>query len=199
MPLFGALVIAHSDTAKTARVSGDNLVSALYASLTTWPALGPGNPRFFERPLMTALMKFLHLAAAVVWLGGISFMLFALRPAAQALLAPPQRLPLIAAVLGKFFRLVWISIGLLLATGLAMLLAVGMKNAPAGWHFMLGIGLLMFALFGHLYFGPYRRLLQAVAAADWPEGGRRVGQIAMLSGINLALGTVAIAGVIFFG
>ena len=148
---------------------------------------------------MTALMKFLHLAAAVVWLGGISFMLFALRPAAQALLVPPQRLPLIAAVLGKFFRLVWISIGLLLATGLAMLLAVGMKNAPAGWHLMLGIGLLMFALFGHLYFGPYRRLRLAVAAADWPEGGRRVGQIAMLSGINLALGTVAIAGVIFFG
>jgi len=148
---------------------------------------------------MTALMKFLHLAAAVVWLGGIIFMLFALRPAAQALFAPPQRLPLIAAVLGKFFRLVWISIGLLLVTGLAMLLAVGMKNAPAGWHLMLGIGLLMFALFGHLYFGPYRRLLLAVAAADWPEGGRRVGQIAMLSGINLALGTVAIAGVIFFG
>ena len=148
---------------------------------------------------MTALMKFLHLAAAVVWLGGISFMLFALRPAAHALLVPPQRLPLIAAVLGKFFRLVWISIGLLLATGLAMLLAVGMKNAPAGWHLMLGIGLLMFALFGHLYFGPYRRLLLAVAAADWPEGGRRVGHIAMLSGINLALGTVAIAGVIFFG
>ena len=148
---------------------------------------------------MTALMKFLHLAAAVVWLGGISFMLFALRPAAQALLVPPQRLPLIAAVLGKFFRLVWISIGLLLATGLAMLLAVGMKNAPAGWHLMLGIGLLMFALFGHLYFGPYRRLQLAVAAADWPEGGRRVGQIAMLSGINLALGTVAIAGVIFLG
>ena len=148
---------------------------------------------------MSALMKFLHLAAAVVWLGGISFMLFALRPAAQALLAPPQRLPLIAAVLGKFFRLVWISIGLLLVTGLAMLLAVGMKNAPAGWHLMLGIGLLMFALFGHLYFGPYRRLQLAVAAADWPEGGRRVRQIVMLSGINLALGTAAIAGVIFVG
>ena len=148
---------------------------------------------------MTALMKFLHLAAAVVWLGGISFMLLALRPAAQALLAPPQRLPLIAAVLGKFFRLVWISIGLLLATGLAMLLAVGMKNAPTGWHLMLGIGLLMFALFGHLYFGPYRRLTQAVAASDWPEGGRRVGQIATLASVNLALGAVAIAAVVFFG
>ena|SRR5450830_171325 len=147
---------------------------------------------------MPALMKFIHIAAAIMWLGGISFMLFALRPAATALLAPPQRLPLIALALGKFFALVWLAIGLLLLTGLTMLLGVGMKNAPVGWHLMLGIGLLMFALFGHLYFGPYRRLQRAVAATDWPEGGRRVGQIATLSGLNLALGVLAIAAVIFF-
>jgi len=146
---------------------------------------------------MPALMKFLHIAAAVFWLGGVSFMLFALRPAAAAQLAPPQRLPLIAAVLKNFFRLVWVAIGLLLLTGLAMLLAVGMKNAPIGWHLMFGIGLVMFALFGHLFFGPYRRLKLAVAAADWPEGGRRVGQIATLAGLNLGLGALAVAAVIF--
>ncbi|HQS00922.1 MULTISPECIES: CopD family protein [unclassified Polaromonas] len=147
---------------------------------------------------MPALMKFLHIAAAIVWLGGISFMLFALRPAAAAQLPPSQRLPLIALVLQKFFVLVWPAIALLLFTGLAMLLAVGMKNAPLGWHLMFGIGLLMFALFGHLYFGPYRRLKLAVAAADWPEGGRRVGQIATLAMSNLVLGTLAIAAVIFW-
>jgi uncharacterized membrane protein len=146
---------------------------------------------------MPALMKFLHIAAAVVWLGGVSFMLFALRPAASALMPPPQRLPLIALVMEKFFALVWASIGLLLLTGLAMLLPVGMKNAPLGWHLMLGIGLVMFALFGHLYFGPYRRLKMAIAASDWPEGGRRVGQIAKLALSNLVLGALAIAAVIF--
>lgn len=146
---------------------------------------------------MHALMKFLHLAAAIAWLGGISFMLFALRAAAAEQLAPPQRLPLIAQVLRRFFVLVWMSIAVLLLTGLAMLLAVGMKNAPTGWHLMFGLGLLMFALFGHLYFGPFRRLKQAVAAADWPEGGRRAGQIATLATANLALGALAIAAVIF--
>lgn len=146
---------------------------------------------------MPALTKFLHIAAAIVWLGGISFMLFALRPAAAALLAPPQRLPLIALALGKFFALVWFAIGLLLLTGLAMLLGVGMKNAPVGWHLMFGIGLLMFALFGHLYFGPFQRLKRAVAVTDWPEGGRCAGQIATLSGINLALGGLALAAVTF--
>lgn len=146
---------------------------------------------------MPALMKFLHIVAAITWLGGVSFMLFALRPAATALLAPPQRLPLIAQVLRRFFLLVWPAIAILLATGLVMMLRVGMKNAPLGWHVMFGIGLLMFALFGHLYFGPFRRLKQAVSASNWPEGGRRVGQIATLAGINLALGAVGIAAVLF--
>jgi uncharacterized membrane protein len=145
---------------------------------------------------MNALMKFLHIAAAIAWLGGVSFMLFALRPAA-GVLAPPQRLPLIAGVLQRFFVVVWASIVVLLVTGLAMLLSIGMRNAPIGWHLMFGIGIVMFALFGHLYFGPFRRLKLAVAAADWPEGGRRVGQIATLAGVNLILGTVAIAAVIF--
>jgi uncharacterized membrane protein len=145
---------------------------------------------------MNALMKFLHIAAAIAWLGGVSFMLFALRPAA-GVLAPPQRLPLIAGVLQRFFVVVWASIVVLLVTGLAMLLSIGMRNAPIGWHLMFGIGIVMFALFGHLYFGPFRRLKLAVAAADWPEGGRRVGQIATLASVNLILGTVAIAAVIF--
>ena len=116
-------------------------------------------------------MNFLHVSAAIVWMGGVSFMLFALRPAAMDL-PPPQRLPLMAQVLMRFFRLVWLCIGLLLATGLVMLLGVGMKQAPVGWHLMLGIGLLMFAVFGHLYFGPFRRLRAAVAAADWQRAGQ---------------------------
>ena len=146
---------------------------------------------------MPPLMKFLHIAAAIAWLGGVSFMLLALRPAATALLAPPQRLPLIAQVLSRFFVLVWASIAILLATGLVMLLNVGMKNAPLGWHVMLGIGLLMFALFGHLYFGPFRRLKLAVAASNWPDGGKRVGQIATLATVNLTLGAIAIAAVLY--
>lgn len=150
-----------------------------------------------KSPAMHALMKFLHVLAAITWLGGVSFMLFALRPAAAELMAPPQRLPLIAQVLRRFFMVVWPAIGVLLLSGLAMLLGVGMKNAPVGWHLMLGIGLLMFALFGHLYFGPFRRMKQALGDSNWPEGGRRVGQIATLAMTNLALGVLAIAAVIF--
>ncbi|MDB5886008.1 MAG: hypothetical protein JWR74_2179 [Polaromonas sp.] len=142
-------------------------------------------------------MKFLHVLAAIAWLGGIGFMLFALRPAATATLSPPERLMLTAQALKRFFTLVWVTIVILLLTGLAMLMAVGMKNAPAGWHAMLGIGLVMFALFGHLYFGPFRRLQLAVGKTDWAEGTRRAGQIATLATVNLGLGVLAIAAVYF--
>ena len=157
----------------------------------------PGRADSNESLPMPVLMKFLHVLAAIAWLGGISFMLRALRPAASEVLAPPQRLALIEKTLQRFFTLVWVCIAVLLLTGLALLLGAGMKNAPAGWHAMLGIGLLMFALFGHIYFGPFRRLKHAVSAADWPEGGWRVGQITLLARIILALGIVAIAAVFF--
>ena len=145
---------------------------------------------------MYALSNFLHIAAAIIWLGGVSFMLYALRPAATKLLQPPERLTLICAVLKRFFPLVWVTIALLFLTGLYMLTSVGMKNAPVGWHIMLTLGLVMFALFGHLYFGPFRRLKLAVAASDWTDAARRSGQISTLAGINLAIGAVAIAAVL---
>lgn len=142
---------------------------------------------------MYLVIKLLHLGAAIVWLGGMTFVLGALRPVAARLLPPPSRLPLMAGVLGRFFVAVWASIAMLLVTGVFMLLAVGMKSAPAGWHVMLGIGLLMFALFAHLYFGPWRRMKAAVAGANWPEAGRRMAQIHPLVVANFLLGWLAVA------
>jgi uncharacterized membrane protein len=125
------------------------------------------------------------------------FMLWILRPVAMAQLQAPQRAPLMASVMGRFFPLVWLSIVVLLITGTGMLMSMGMKAAPIGWHLMLGIGLLMFALFGHVYFGPFKRLKGAVAASDWPEAGRRLGQIQAIVKINFLLGWLAIAAVLF--
>jgi len=68
---------------------------------------------------------------------------------------------------------------------------------PIGWHLMAGIGVLMCLIFGHLYFGPYRRLQAALAAADWPEGGRRANQIALLVTVNFWLGWLVLAAITF--
>jgi uncharacterized membrane protein len=148
---------------------------------------------------MYPLIKLLHLAAAIFWIGGMAFMMLALRPAVAAQLQPPVRLPLMADVLRRFFVVVWTSIAVLLPTGLYMLFSTGMKGAPVGWHLMLGIGLVMTLLFGHIYFSPWRRMRTAVAAADWPEAGKRLGQITLLAKVNLGLGWLAIAAVLLLG
>lgn len=146
---------------------------------------------------MYLLFKFLHLAGAIVWMGGMGFMLWALRPAlGQQLEAPAQRLGLLSAVLGRFFTLVWIAILLLLLTGTYMLRQAGMPNPPLGWHLMAGLGTLMALIFGHLYFVPYRRLRHAVTGADWPQAARQAQQIALLVRINFSLGWLAIAALI---
>ncbi len=141
---------------------------------------------------MWILIKLVHLASAIVWMGGMAFMLYALRPAI-GMLTPPQRLTLIAEVLSRFFRIVRVAIGLLFITGLSMLLHTGFRNAPLGWHLMMGIGLVMFALFGHLDAVPHRRLQRAVHDNDWPRAADQMKQIPRLATINFVLGWVAIA------
>ncbi len=146
---------------------------------------------------MRNLILFLHLAAAIFWMGGMAFSVLALRGPAAALLQPPERLRLMAAVLGRFFIVVAVSIAVLLATGLA-LMQPGAGAAPPGWHAMAGLGAVMMLVFGHIFFSPFRRLKAAVAAGDWPEGGKRMGQIALLVKINLGLGWLAIAAVVLW-
>lgn len=146
---------------------------------------------------MLMLSKFLHLAAAIIWLGGMVFMLTSLRPVAIAQLQPSARLTLLCAVLVRFFVLVWVSVIALLLTGLHMMISTGMGAAPKGWHWMLGIGLAMFAVFGHLYFGPFKRLKRAVARADWPRASVHLSNIHKLVVANFCLGWAAVAAVVF--
>jgi uncharacterized membrane protein len=146
---------------------------------------------------MYELLRFFHLTAAIVWLGGMTFMLFALRPAATALLEPPQRLPLMAGSMRRFFVLVAVSVLVLLVTGFYMLgqaaKTVGMAQLPVGWHVMLTLGLVMAAVFAWLYLGPFRKLQSAVAISDWSTAGQHLKRAAMLVHINFGLGWLAVA------
>jgi uncharacterized membrane protein len=140
--------------------------------------------------------KFLHSAAAIVWLGGMALVILALRPVVIAQMAPPERLTLMSDVLTRFFAMVWLSIVLILATGFWMLSMADMKLAPKGWHAMSGLGLLMCLIFAHIWFAPFRRLKSAVATFDWPAAGKALGQIHTLVLTNFALGWLAVWAVI---
>jgi len=148
--------------------------------------------------MTTSIMLALHLLSAVIWVGGMFFAYMALRPVAASQLEPPVRLRLWAGVFAKFFPWVWISIILLVGTGYWMLFNIfgGMGSAPVYVHAMNGLGIVMILIYFHVFFGPFRRLKQAVAIEDWPTGGSKLAQIRLLVGINTVLGisVIAIAG-----
>lgn len=144
------------------------------------------------------LSLFLHVLSVVVWVGGMFFAYMALRPVAAGVLEPPQRLILWAGVFDKFFLWVWVSVVLILATGLHMLAAFGGVSAPLYTLAMLVLGVAMMLIFAHVFFSPYKKLKRAVGEQDWKAGAVALGQIRKLIGINLSLGLLTIA-VVFFG
>lgn len=150
--------------------------------------------------MLYALLQTLHVLAVVVWVGGMVFAHFFLRPAAAAL-PPPQRLPLMEAVLGRFFAVVLVAAPLTLLTGLWMIGRVarqavqggGSFSMPLSWTVMAVLGVLMILIFGHIRFVLYKRLRQAVQGSDWALGGERLAAIRRWVGVNLGLGLLVIA------
>lgn len=144
--------------------------------------------------LLYTVLLFIHLAGVLVWVGGMFVMHFAVRPAAVAQLPPPQRLPLLSAVLGRFFFWVTLSIAAILASGVALILvAGGFANAHLSVHVMAALGLLMMALYLHIRMAPFPRLQLALAAGDWPLAGRNLETIRRLVATNLVLGLLTTA------
>ena len=139
---------------------------------------------------INVLTLVLHVLSVVIWVGGMFFAYVCLRPIAASQLEPPLRLQLWVGVFGKFFPFVWIAVILLPLTGYMMISSLydGMGNAPLYVHLMNGTGSLMIFIYLHVFFAPYQRLKRAVAAQDWPTGGKALAQIRMLVGINTALG-----------
>jgi uncharacterized membrane protein len=141
-----------------------------------------------------AIMTALHALAAIVWVGGMFFAYMALRPSVGAL-QPPERVALWADVFTKFFPWVWLCVAVLLVSGFWIIFGEwgGFANAGGHTHTMLLLGLIMMALFAHLYFAPFKRLKAAVAAADPPAAAKQISQIRMIVATNLVLGLVTSA------
>lgn len=142
-----------------------------------------------------SLLFALHVLAAVIWVGGMFFAYMALRPVAASLLEPPVRLTLWVQVFQRFFPWVWLSVAVLLVSGLWMIFGFlgGMGGVRWHVHLMLTLGLVMMLIYAHVYFAPFRRLKLAVAAGNWADGSTRLGQIRKLIATNLTLGLLVVA------
>lgn len=149
--------------------------------------------------MIYATLKTLHVLAIVVWIGGMVFAHFFLRPA-LAQLEPPVRLRLMHEVLGRFFKAVLAASLLTLASGLWMLGRVarqavqsgGQFEMPLAWTVMAVLGTAMVAIFMHIRFALYRRLGSAVTASDWSAAGAALGRIRAWVSFNLGLGVVVL-------
>ena len=139
---------------------------------------------------INVLTLVLHVLSVVIWVGGMFFAYMCLRPVAASQLEPPVRLQLWVGVFGKFFPFVWLAVILLPLTGYMMISNIysGMGNTPLYVHLMNGLGSLMIFIYLHVFFAPYQRLKRAVAAQDWPAGGKALAQIRVLVGVNMTLG-----------
>ena len=152
---------------------------------------------------MYATLKLIHLLSIVVWIGGMVFAHFFLRPAAQAL-EPPVRLALMCSVLQRFFAAVLVAVVLTLGTGLWMI-GRGARGAsqiggpftmPISWTIMATLGLVMIGIFGHIRFALFKRLQRAVAAENWAAGGQAMAAIRTGVTVNLVLGFAVIAATV---
>src|SRR5512137_2396290 len=107
--------------------------------------------------MIYASLKTIHLLCIIVWIGGMVFAHFFLRPAV-AQLEPAVRLRLMHDVLGRFFKAVLAASLLALASGVWMIGRVakqavqsgGSFQMPLAWTVMAVLGVVMVAIFMHI-------------------------------------------------
>ncbi|KRD55792.1 hypothetical protein ASE52_06130 [Acidovorax sp. Root275] len=153
----------------------------------------------FSSTMFYNALQLAHVLSVIVWIGGMVFAHFFLRPAAQSL-EPPLRVRLMHDVLQRFLAAVSVAVVVVLGSGLWMIGRVAKQTVQAGgsfampldWTIMATLGLAMMAIFGHIRFALFKRLQRAVAASDWPAGGKALGSIRSWVGVNLALGVVIV-------
>ena len=149
--------------------------------------------------MIYATLKTIHVLSIVLWIGGMAFAHFFLRPAVAQLEAS-VRLRLMHDVLGRFFQVVLVASLLTLISGVWMLGRVakqvvqsgGSFEMPLAWTIMAVLGIVMVAIFMHIRFVLFKRLGQAVAASDWSEGGAAMAQIRRWVSINLGTGVLVL-------
>ncbi|UXL39544.1 CopD family protein [Pseudomonas fragi] len=141
-----------------------------------------------------ALTYSLHVLAALIWVGGMFFAWMILRPAAITALEGPARLKLWVEVFQRFFVWVWIAVVILPISGVGLLQMRfnGFETAPRYVQIMMGLYIVMVALFIRIQSLQLPELRKAVEAQAWAEGAVVMGRIRRLVGCNLIVGLVLV-------
>jgi uncharacterized membrane protein len=134
----------------------------------------------------------LHIIATIVLLGGLFFGSVVFRPIARDLDIETAS-TLRQQLWSRFFAWAWVSLLLILATGVAMVFLKfgGFSGVPLIHRANMAIGIPAMALFGYVFFGPWREYRRAMARRDWTAAQAKMRRVHLLTGVILGLGFVA--------
>ena len=141
--------------------------------------------------LIQTILGFLHLLATVIWIGGMGFNIFVLRPY-LGLVAPQQRLKLVRAVLQRFIYIAWLCIAILFLTGIF----IANPSNNLYWLVLItkhGVVIVMVIIVGiiSLILFPKLKALPTETGKN-EEAVNILGKIVLLVKLNLALGFVVL-------
>lgn len=143
-----------------------------------------------------AFLHWLHLMAAVAWMGGMVFTAFVMAPILRKQMAPSLRLPLIRDAGVRFKYMEWACLGILFSTGFYKLYERGPWDQVFEGDFgrillvklILAAGMLVLSFLHSFVWGPGLSL----AAPGSPEYSRLLWRLSFWARVNLALGLAVI-------
>ena len=145
------------------------------------------------------LLKLLHVVAIIIWVGGMFFAHFFVRPALGQLDAP-VRFKFSQQVIGSFFKVVIYASLTTLITGYWMIGRVARASSeanipfamPLSWTIMAALGTIMVLIFFHIRFAIFKRFSAATIAQDWAAAAKHMQTVRTWVGINLLLGGITV-------
>ena len=159
-----------------------------------------------DQNLLYDALRTVHVLSFVVWIGGMYFAHFFLRPSLSCL-EPPQRLKLMHASLGRFFAAVTIASLATVGSGIWMIGRMakmvsqtgGNFTMPWTWSVMSALGVLMLLIFFYIRLVLFKHFGKLVQSGAMPEAGAQLNRIRLWVTVNMVTGTVIIITQSLFG
>ncbi len=150
----------------------------------------------------SAVIVFLHIIGAVIWVGGMIAIRVAVHPALQAIDENKTKLGTTLKIVGRLFNLVLPFVIIIILTAILMAVGLGFKHSPLYWlvHVKEGIWTVMAINYTYMYIkrAKAQRLFDS---GDLKGAKAQVANFAnLLLPINIILGVIAIfSGVVLRG
>lgn len=154
--------------------------------------------------IINVILDWLHLLATTIWIGGMAFNIWVLRPS-LSIIEPAKRVKLVGTVLKRFIYFAWVSIGVLIFTGIFLgrgasevMLSSNYGIALIFKHAIVAVMVVIVASVSFVFFPKLKMFLSELNAKAYeatklpPELTALLGKIVVLVKLNLTLGVIVL-------